>query len=207
MSGTGPKITLARKSGAAAAARRVLGVTRLSAYVGIPASTAGERSAQLLEMAAAPGKAGKKVARLRKAAEQDVNNAELLFIFSKGRTAKKGYSAAADLYLHSKGSPMQLQPPRPVLEPAMAAEGNREPIARELGEAAKADVKGDHEAAVKRMKRAALAGQNAARRWFTDPRNHWAPNAPSTIARKGSDRPGIDTGAMRAAIIGLVKEE
>lgn len=188
MSGTAPKITLARKSGVAAAAKRILGVTRLSAYVGVPASTAGERSAQLLEMAAAPGKAGKKVARLRKAAEQDVNNAELLFVFSKG-------------------SPARGQKARPVLEPAMAAEGNRESINRELSEAARADIKGDHEAAVKRMKRAALAGQNAARRWFTDPRNHWAPNAPSTIARKGSDRPGIDTGAMRAAIIGLVKEE
>lgn len=28
----------------------------------------------------------------------------------------------------------------------------------------------------------------------------WAPNAPSTIARKGSDRPGIDTGSYRQSI-------
>jgi hypothetical protein len=28
----------------------------------------------------------------------------------------------------------------------------------------------------------------------------WAPNAPSTIERKGSDRPGIDTGAYRQSI-------
>jgi hypothetical protein len=57
------------------------------------------------------------------------------------------------------------------------------------------------------MQRAALAGQNAARKWFTDPRNNWKPNALSTIRAKGSDKPGIDTGAMRAAIQGIVGEE
>ena len=30
---------------------------------------------------------------------------------------------------------------------------------------------------------------------------------PETIARKGSDRPLIDTGALRAAIVGVVREE
>jgi phage gpG-like protein len=33
---------------------------------------------------------------------------------------------------------------------------------------------------------------------FTD--NDWAPDAPSTIAKKGSSRPGIDTGALRNSI-------
>ena len=202
---TGPRITLARKSGAVALAKRVAGLTRLAAYVGIPAADARTRRTQLLEIAGRTK--GKKRARLEKAADEDVNNAELLFIFSKGRKAKPGYSAAADLYLHSKGSPLQLQPPRPVLEPAIAAEDNAKKIGAELAASAKASLAGDKPGAVKGMKRAALAGQNAARGWFTDSRNNWAPNAPSTIRRKGSDRPGIDTGAMRAAIVGLVKEE
>ena len=55
--------------------------------------------------------------------------------------------------------------------------------------------------------RAALAGQNAARRWFTDSRNNWAPNKPATIRRKGSDKPLIDTGVLRAAIVGITREE
>jgi hypothetical protein len=33
---------------------------------------------------------------------------------------------------------------------------------------------------------------------------HWAPNADSTIARKGSDKPTIDTGAYRQAITHVV---
>jgi hypothetical protein len=175
---TGPNITLARKSGAAALLKRVAGLTKLNAYVGIPAAGRRERSEQLTVMA---GKVKSKYrkAKLQKAAETDVTNAELLFIFSKG-------------------SPIRSQPARPVLKPACAADGNRQPIARELAASAKASLKGDHEQAVKKMKRAALAGQNAARGWFTDSRNNWAPNAPTTIKAKGSDR---------AAIIGVVREE
>jgi hypothetical protein len=184
---TGPKITLARKSGAAALLKRVTGLTKMNAYIGIPAADRRERSAQLTEMA---GKVKSKYrkAKLQKAAGSDVNNAELLFIFSKG-------------------SPLRGQPARPVLEPAVAADGNRQPIAREIAASVKASLKGDHEQATKKMQRAALSGQNAARGWFTDGRNNWEPNAPSTIKRKGSDRPGIDTGAMRQAIIGVVREE
>lgn len=182
---TSPKITVARKSGAAALTKRVLGITKLAAYVGIPASDS--RKADLLAMAGQTT-SKKKKSTLTSAAAQDINNAELLFIFSKG-------------------SPAHNQPPRPVLEPAVEADGNRQAIANELSQSVKASIGGDHDGAVNRMKRAGLAGQNAARAWFTDPRNHWAPNAPGTIAAKGSDRPGIDTGAMRAAITSLIKEE
>ena len=120
--------------------------------------------------------------------QSDVTNAELLFI-------------------HTKGSPLRKIPARPVLEPAVEAEGSRQAIAFELSGSVKASLAGDHDGAVKKMKRAALAGQNAARGWFTDARNHWAPNTPGTIARKGSNRPLIDTGALRASIVGVVKEE
>jgi hypothetical protein len=169
-----------------ALAKRVAGLTRLAAYVGIPAADSRRRSSQLMEMA---GRArGKKKARLEKAAAGDAANAELLYIFSKG-------------------SPLRKQPPRPVLEPAIAAEDNAKRIGALIAGSLKASLGGDKDGAAKKMKYAAMAGQNAARGWFTDPRNNWAPNAPSTVRRKGSDRPGIDTGAMRAAIVGLVKEE
>jgi len=184
---TGPNILVARKQGSAAMLKRVMGISKLAAYVGIPAASTRTRSEQLLGMAAATKGKNKKT-KLQKAAESDVTNADLLFLFSKG-------------------SPIRKQPARPVLEPSVAADGNRQPIAREIAASCKASIAGDHDMAVKKMKRAALAGQNAARKWFTDNRNGWAPNAPSTIAAKGSDRPGIDTGAMRAAIVGVVSEE
>ena len=187
MKPTGPDITIARKVGSAAAMKRLLGITKLAAYVGVPASTAKDRSAQLLGMAG-PVKSKRRRAKLMKAAQSDVNNAELLFLFEHG-------------------SPGRGQPPRRVLGPAVSADGNKQPIARELASSVKASMDGDRDKAVLGMKRAALAGQNAARKWFTDGRNGWAPNAESTIKAKGSDRPGIDTGAMRAAIIGIVGEE
>jgi hypothetical protein len=182
----GLNITLARKTGAAAALARIAGLGKLAAYVGIPSASTRSRSQQLLEMAG-EAKSKKKQARLKKAAESDVTNAELLFIFSKG-------------------SPLRKQPARPVLEPAIEFPANKKIISRELAASCKASIAGDHALAVRNMKRAALAGQNAARGWFVNPANNWAPNAPSTIKRKGSDRPGIDTGAMRAAIVGIVEE-
>lgn len=127
-------------------------------------------------------------AYLVKAATSDVTNAELLFI-------------------HTKGSPIKKIPPRPVIEPAISADGNKEAIANELNKAIKAMLDGDRDEAIKRMQRTALAGQNAARKWFKDSRNNWKENAQSTIDRKGSDSPLIDTGALRNAIVGIVREE
>ena len=182
-----PSITIARKSGAAAAFKRLAGITKLAAYVGVPASGATARAEQLLEMAGKV-RSKKKLARLKKAATQDVTNAELLFI-------------------HTKGSPLKHIPARPVIEPAIENETNKKIISRELGASVKASLDGDHDLAVKKMKRAAMAGQSAARGWFTSPDNHWAPNTPGTIAHKGSDRPLIDSGALRNSIIGIIKEE
>lgn len=199
-----PKITIAHKSGTAALFKRIANLGRTAAYVGVPSASSRERSEQLLGMAGQTSSKRKK-ARLRKAAEEDVTNAELLFIFSKG-------------------SPKRNQPARPVLEPAVQAEGNREPISRELAGMAKAALDGDRDKQLRQAKRAALAGQNAARGWFTDSRNGWQPLAESTkrgrLSRMtkaqraeaeglGNDAftPGVDTGAMRASIIGIVSEE
>ena len=177
-----PKITIARKLGVEALLKRVQQVTKNAVYVGVPADKSSRKGG-------------------------GINNAELLFIFSKG-------------------SPMHKQPPRSVLEPAIDADGNRQAIVAELSASCRAELAGDKPGARKGMKRAALAGQNAARGWFTDPRNHWAPLVDSTknarlrrmkgktkkaalaeIAQGGNPfTVGIDTGAMRASIIGIVKE-
>lgn len=185
MGKTGPQVTVQKKSGASALAQRLVGLGKLAAYVGVPASNS--RSQQLLAMTAkTTGK--KRKEKLAKAAKQNVSNAELLFI-------------------HTKGSPARHIPARPVLEPAVQADGNRQAIASELAQAVQAKLEGNQVQAVARTKRAGLAGQNAARKWFTDSRNGWKKNAPSTIARKGSDRPLIDTGALRVSITYVVKEE
>ncbi len=184
---TGPKIEVTHASSSTALLKRMLGLGKLAAYVGVPASGRDARTAQLLSMA---GKTNskKKKAKLTKAAEGDVTNAELLFI-------------------HEHGSPINNIPARQVLDPSIKADGNRQAISNEVSASVKAALTGDKEKAEQKMLRAALAGQNAARKWFTDGRNGWAPNAKATIKRKGSDRPLIDTGAMRASIVGVVREE
>ena len=77
----------------------------------------------------------------------------------------------------------------------------------ELAQANKAQLDGDAEGAKRFLKRAGIAGENASKKWFTDPRNGWQPNAQRTIDAKGSSVPGIDTAAMQGAITSVVKED
>lgn len=143
-----------------------------------------------------------------------ITNPQVIFLFTKGvrdinmrlemlrsqRKKKITYEAAHALYIQSHGSALMSQPPRPVIEPAIEARGNKEPIVGEMKQAAKAALDGKAGESTRHLRLAGMLGQNAARSWFTDPRNNWAPNASSTIRRKGSDCPGIDTTQMRKAI-------
>jgi hypothetical protein len=109
------------------------------------------------------------------------------------------------MYIHTNGSPVKNIPPRPVIEPAI--ETSRPAIVSELGQAMAAVFAQEPTQARAHLEAAGIVGRNAAIRWFTDPRNGWPPNAPSTIARKGSDRPLIDTGQLRRAITYVVTEK
>ena len=111
----------------------------------------------------------------------EISNAELLFIFTNG-------------------SPLHGQPPRVVIEAAIEAEPTCMLIAKQLAKASTAALDGDEAGMMDALDRAGQIGESASKRWFTDPRNGWAPNADSTIRAKGSERPGIDTGQMRRAI-------
>jgi hypothetical protein len=158
-----------RTSGSQVVKQRLNTLAAKAVYVGIPASSARVRQEKLLAMAGKlTGKSKsskKKRATLEKSAARTITNAELLFIFSKG-------------------SPLRNQPARPVLEPAIEAEGNRQAIAAELSGVAMALLEGRNGDATAHLRRAGVAGANAARGWFTDPRNGWAQNAASTIRKK-----------------------
>lgn len=108
------------------------------------------------------------------------------------------YSEALQMYLHSHGDPLWQIPPRPIIEPAI--EANQEAIEVELRQAAEAAMDGKKELMQRYLNRAGLLAQNFVRAWFTDPRNGWPPNAPSTIRRKKSAQPLIDTGQLRKSI-------
>ena len=57
------------------------------------------------------------------------------------------------------------------------------------------------------MEELALRMQTWSQKFFVDADNGWAPNAPSTIKSKGSDKPLIDTGELRKSIRGIVVED
>jgi hypothetical protein len=124
---------------------------------------------------------------------------------AKNSRAGEPIGNAALLYIHTHGSPLRNLPARPVIEPAIAAQGNKQAISSELKEAARAHLAGDVSKAQTYLKRAGTAGSNASKAWFTDARNNWAPNSPETIRRKGSNRPLIDTGALRRAIVSVIR--
>ena len=67
-------------------------------------------------------------------------------------------------------------------------------------------VKGDTMSAEKEMNKAGMIGRDACKKYITDG-THLAPNAPATIARKGSSTPLIDTGALLNSITYEVRKK
>jgi len=98
--------------------------------------------------------------------------------------SKADINNAQLLYIHSKGSPLQNIPPRPLMEPALEASGNKERINEDLKKAAQLMLDEKPEAAIKALHIAGLDGVNIIKDWFTDPRNNWPPNLSSTVRAK-----------------------
>jgi len=186
-----PKVTMDRT---AAVLGSFKDLQKMKVYVGIPEAKSARKD---------PG----------------ITNAQLAFLHTHGtrqvsmrlemlRTQLKKkvtYSAAHGMYILAHGSALYHVPPRPIIEPALMAAGNREPIEQELKLAASALLAGDKPTALAHMNRAGMMGQNSARSWFHDPRNNWPPNAPSTIKAKGSDKVLIHTAQMLRAITYVLK--
>lgn len=149
------------------------------------------------------GGLAKLAANLKRIQKSDV----LVGIPSSGssRGTANGINNAEALWIFSNGSPLNNQPPRPVLEPAI--EKNQAKISPHLGLAAQAVLRGDPDAAQKHLQMAGVIASNGAKRMFSLGQNDWAANAPSTIAAKGSDVPGIDTGSMRRALTYVVRDD
>jgi len=110
------------------------------------------------------------------------------------------------LYIQSKGSPLHNIPARPVIEPAIESPDNKARIFAEMKQAAQAALQADLESMHQHLENAGQLGEEAAKSYFTSPHNHWAPDAPSTIEEKGSDKPLIDTGELRLSITYVVKD-
>ncbi len=163
-------------------------------FVGIPEARAPRKKGQITNAALA-------FIHTHGARQADMRRVMGAMRINKGLN----YSQALALYIHTRGSPLWQIPPRPIIEPAIEDKTNRDLIDKELQAAAKAALGGNKSLMMTHMRRAGLTAQNAVKAWFTNPKNHWAPNAPSTIKRKGSSRPLVDTGALRQSITYVVE--
>jgi hypothetical protein len=176
---------------------QIKAITRLQVYVGIPES----RSAR--------GEAGVTNAQLAFLHTHGVRSSNMRRIMYASMNRGLSYSAAHALYLQRFGSPAMNIPPRPIIEPAIEDSQNKAKITVELRQAAQAALdptrKDGRNRALFFLRRAGMVAQNLVRAWFVNPRNGWAPNAPSTIRRKGSNRPLIDTGELRKSITYVVE--
>lgn len=146
--------------------------------------------------------------------DSKITNAQLLYIHTNGvrdnsmikemqhDVDEKSYSAAYEMYVHEHGSPLFRVPPRPVLEPAI--ENSKDQLAELMKDTA--NIALDGKDISPSLNEVGLQGQNIARAWFTDPNNNWAPNAQSTVDKKGSEQPLIDTGELRKSITYTIKD-
>jgi len=110
------------------------------------------------------------------------------------------------LYIQSKGSELQHIPARPVLEPSI--DKNKVAISKNLTKALSEGMAGNFDSAMQELEKAGIVASQGAKMYITDPGYKGTiPDAPATIAKKGSDVPLIDTGAMRNAITYVVGDK
>lgn len=107
---------------------------------------------------------------------------------------------ATILAIMEHGSPVKNIPPRPLLKPVLNK--HKDKILEIFGKVYAMLLAGDEQGADRELDILAQRVQRWTQAFFTED-NGWAPNAPSTIRRKGSDKPLIDTGSLRQSIRGI----
>jgi hypothetical protein len=107
-------------------------------------------------------------------------------------------------YLNEFGSPANNIPARPFLIPGVTRIEQQAAVLLRKGAEHSLDTGAS---AVPSLDAAGQLAENSVKRWFTDPANGWAPNTPSTIRKKGSNRPLIDTGELRRSVTHVVVDK
>lgn len=137
-----------------------------------------------------------------------LNNEVVVGITMESNSARGDAPSNAELlYIHDQGSPVRHIPPRPVLKPAIAQPEVKEKIQTMMREAAVAAlVNGNMEKCEQNFHKAGMIGRDACKKYIQDG-GKLAPNAPMTVAMKGSSKPLIDTGSMLNSITYAVRKK
>ena len=144
-----------------------------------------------------------------------INNAELAYIHTNGVRGRQmreetdaavesgtPYPLALQAYIKEHGSPAYAVPPRPFLKPGI--EKNLDLVEKGMKIALLDVLKGGDGMAQRKRLGGTMASK--VRNYFQED-NGWPSNAPSTIERKGSDLPLVNTGALRQAITYIVRKK
>ena len=126
-------------------------------------------------------------------------------VYSRQERVFGGLSNANILAIMEAGSPVNNIPSRVLLK--AVHEKYKDKIKDYFFRIFEALMLNNEAYADKLMDELAFRMETWSKKFFTDTDNGWAPNAPSTIKAKGSDRPLIDTGELRKAIRGIVVKE
>jgi len=127
-------------------------------------------------------------------------------ITEESNSARGSINNAELLYLHECGVPSHNIPSRPVLKPAIAQDAVKEQIEKLMRDAAEeALVHGDWHKAEQCFEKAGMVGRDACKSYIAG--GVPPPNAPSTIAKKGSSLPLVDTGSMMGSITYAVRRK
>lgn len=123
-------------------------------------------------------------------------------VFSKDSKRKEkvriGLTNAELMFIHENGSPLHSIPARPVLR--MTIDWAKQNIGATMGKAVTAFFNSGEDAYVRELKRFCLKMEKYARNIIYSNDGRLAPNAPSTIARKGDNHPLFDTGQLARSI-------
>lgn len=136
----------------------------------------------------------------------DFSKLDLLVGVPQEKTEREGNSEpitnAELMFIHTNGSPIRNIPKRPTIEPTI--EENKKRISDMFKKAVNKVLnnKGDGRADLEKI---GIWTVNKIKAKFGS--DDLIPNAPATIAKKGSDRPLIDTGQLRNSVTYVIRRK
>ena len=163
--------------------------------------------ASIVELSGTFKESGKTIFNLIQGWNYFLHHEVVVGITEESNSSRGEVNNAELLYLHNEGIPSRNVPPRPVLRPAINKPETKQQIETLMKDAAKeALVMGNQEACEKYFHKAGMVGRDACKKYISEGGN-LAPNAPYTIAKKGSSLPLVDTGSMLGSITYAVRKK
>lgn len=115
------------------------------------------------------------------------------------RKVQVGMTNAELMFVHENGSPLRSIPARPVLQMTLDY-ANKNLVSKTVDKCIELILNGKEDEVETELNRLAIKIENYARKIIYSNDGRLAPNAPSTIARKGDNHPLFDTGQLSRSI-------